>query len=177
MKLVDSKSVSKEIFEKAWRVVESSFPLAEQRSLGQHMRAMDDPEFRADIIFDDEQFVGILFYWIYDSRYLFIEHLAIDPELRGSGYGKRAMELILDKGYVTLLEIDPPEDSVSVRRLDFYQRLGFVANPYEHIHPSYRPETEAHRLIVMSYPCTVTQEEFDRFREYTLGRILEYTDR
>lgn len=176
MKLVDTKTLPSEMIDRAWALLEDSFPLNEQRSLEQHIRAMDDSAFHADAIVDGELFVGILFYWVYNDSYLFVEHLAIDPTLRSGGYGKRIMEILLTKGYITILEIDPPEDEISVRRQKFYERLGFVMNPYLHIHPSYRPTTSPHRLIVMSHPRAISEQEFNEFREYSLGHVLSYVD-
>lgn len=159
-----------------WNLYLTSFPLCEQRSLPQHILALEDPDFHADIIEDDGQFIGLVFYWDWDN-YRFIEHLVTTPAVRGGGYGARIMEAITSNdSRLVLLEIDPPTDSIAIRREGFYQRCGFVTNPYHHIHPSFRPSTTPHELLIMSYPRMLTAEEFAEFRRYTFQRILTYSD-
>lgn len=177
MKLIETSAVGEPIRTAAWALIESSFPLCEQRPIKQHMLALQDPAFHADIIIEDDKFIGTLFYWIYDLKYCYVEYLATDPSLRGGGYGKLAMELLLDKGYVTILEIDPPIDEISIRRKGFYERLGFTMNPYKYTHPSYRSSTKPHKLKIMSYPATITPEEFARFHEYAMNHVLSYVER
>lgn len=175
-------------WERAWALYEQSFPLWEQRSLAQHVEAMKDPAFHAEIVMDSDKFVGILFYWKWDG-FRFVEHLATDPSVRGGGYGARILSM-LDKEQrkesekpvetaaemVTLLEIDPPQDDISVRREKFYQRAGYLTNPYKHVHPSFRPSTPAHDLLIMSSPRAVTPGEFAGFRRFMFDIILKYSD-
>mgnify|MGYP006974553350 FL=1 len=74
------------------------------------------------------------------------------------------------------MEIDPPEDEISVRRLHFYQRLGFVENPQEYIHPSFRKPFHAHRLVLMSRPGPLTNEEARDFADFVRERVLRYSE-
>lgn len=175
MRLINTDLVSQEIRLKAWELSESSFPLCERRPHSEHLRALQDPAFHADIIMDDELFIGIIFYWIYDEKYLYVEHLATDSSLRSKGYGNRAMELLLNMGYVTILEIDPPIDEISIRRRGFYERLGFAMSDHRHIHPSYRSQTEPHELKMMSFPYRISDQEFERFRDYLLHNVMIYS--
>ena len=74
------------------------------------------------------------------------------------------------------MEIDPPEDEISVRRQHFYQRLGFVVNPYAYIHPSFRRPFHPHRLVLMSYPEALTYEEARGFADFIRERVLRYSE-
>ena len=80
------------------------------------------------------------------------------------------------QGRRVILEIDPPEDEISVRRQHFYQRLGFVANPYTYIHPSFRRPFHPHRLVLMSYPEALTYEEARGFADFIRERVLRYSE-
>lgn len=177
MEFIDSKVADENLRCQAWELIEKSFPPEERRPLKQHIEALADPAFHAEIVTDNNQFIGVVCYWLYDNVYFFGEHLATNPELRGSGYGARIMRNLIDKGHIMLLEIEPPVDEITIRRRNFYERLGFVVNDYLHIHPSYRPSTSEHELVVMSYPRTITQQEFDRFRDYSLNHILTYVEK
>ncbi|MFQ7502317.1 MAG: GNAT family N-acetyltransferase [Alistipes finegoldii] len=76
-----------------------------------------------------DEFIGILFHWGADG-YRYVEHLAVSPALRGQNMGSAALSAFCRKVGRVILEIDPPVDDISIRRLHFYERLGFVANPY-----------------------------------------------
>ena len=75
-----------------------------------------------------------------------------------------------------ILEIDPPEDDISIRRRHFYERLGFVANPYQYIHPSFRKPFTPHRLVLMSYPGAITYEEARNFADFVREVVLRYSE-
>ena len=65
---------------------------------------------------------------------------------------------------------------ISVRRQHFYQRLGFVVNPYAYIHPSFRRPFHPHRLVLMSYPEALTYEEARGFADFIRERVLRYSE-
>ncbi len=76
-----------------------------------------------------------------------------------------------------MLEIDPPEDERSERRLRFYERLGFVRNDYPYVHPSYRRPFSPHPLVLMSYPGPLDREAARGFADFVRERILQrYSD-
>ena len=75
-----------------------------------------------------------------------------------------------------ILEIDPPVDDISIRRRHFYERLGFVANPYEYIHPSFRKPFTPHQLILMSYPGPLTYDEARGFADFVRETVLGYSE-
>lgn len=166
------------VFEKeVWDLYEASFPLCEQRSLHQHIKAIDDEAFHAMVITENDEFIGLLFYWLYDDKYCYGEFLATLPEKRFGGYGAKAVEKFKEMGYITLIEIEPQVDEMTTRRRGFYERQGFIMNNHAHIHPSYRPTTSAHELQIMSYPRLLTNEEFLRFRHFLLDKVLYYADK
>ena len=151
-----------------------SFPYKEQRSEEDHVRALRDPHFRADGIWCGDEFVGILYHWQGDGWH-YVEHLAVSPALRGRNMGSKALAAFCE-GRRVILEIDPPADEISIRRLHFYRRLGFVENPHEYIHPSFRRPFEQHRLVLMSYPSPLTDDKARRFADFVRETVLRYTE-
>ena len=158
----------------AWALYEASFPACERWDASSYDRAFADPAFEADAILLDGAFVGLLFHWTSDGFH-YVEHLAVSPHLRGQHLGSRALEAFCRDRRV-ILEIDPPEDTVSIRRLHFYERLGFVANPYNYVHPSYRSPFHPHRLVLMSRPEPLTDQEARRFADFIRERVLRYSE-
>lgn len=88
------------------------------------------------------------------------------------GFGSRALELLQAKGKPVILEIDPPRDEVSRRRKGFYERSGFAANPFAHLHPPYRRGAAGHDLVIMSSPAALTEEEYGRFAAFLKGHVM-----
>lgn len=72
-----------------------------------------------------------------------------------------------------ILGIDPPNDEVSVRRKAFYERAGYRANPFEHIHPPYHSEYKGHRLVVMTCPTAISENEYKNFNGYLENVVME----
>lgn len=152
----------------------AAFPVKEIRSEADHLRALDDPAFEADGIWLGETFAGLLYFWKH-KEWHYIEHLAIDPELRGHRIGSRALEAFC-RGKQVILEIDPPEDEISIRRLHFYQRLGFVENPHPYLHPSFQQPFETHRLVLLSYPRAIENDEAREIADFVRERVLRYSE-
>ena len=131
--------------------------------------------FEADGIWRGEEFIGILFHWN-AGAYRYVEHLAVSPALRGRNMGSQALTAFCRKVGRVILEIDPPVDDISIRRRHFYERLGFVANPYEYIHPSFRKPFTPHQLILMSYPGPLTYDEARGFADFVRETVLGYSE-
>lgn len=161
-------------WEEADTLYRAAFPAKEIRSAEDHLRALQDPLYKAEGIWLDERFAGLLYYWEFgDSRY--IEHLAVDPALRGRHIGSDVLAVFC-RGKRVILEIDPPENPVALRRLHFYERLGFVSNPQLFLHPSFRKPFETHRLVLMSYPSPLEHDEARAFADFVRERVLRYSE-
>lgn len=69
------------------------FPCAEQRTLDHQITAFKADRFHLDVYLDGETLVGFIGYWDFDD-YLYIEHYAINSDLRGGGWGSRILEAL-----------------------------------------------------------------------------------
>lgn len=159
----------------AYRLYEASFPSFEQRSERDYVEALRDERFHAETVWDADRFVGLVFWWLADEGYVYLEHLAVDPALRGKSYGARILRDLCTRMGRVWLEIDPPVDEISCRRRGFYARNGFFYNEYDYFHPSYQRPPHPHRLMVMSYPAALTPAEFASFRTFVHGLADRYT--
>ncbi len=179
MELIDVSS-SHPLWAEVWNLYLGSFPAPEIRTAGAHERATGDAEFHPKIAVDSAgQLLGLLFYWEHDGC-VYIEHLAVNPARRGQRIGSRILEHFLAEHAASriVLEIDPPQDELSLRRLRFYARLGFVANDYPYLHPSFRTGDAArpHRLVLLSYGTPLSEAEYGMLTEYVRERVLRYVD-
>ena len=105
------------------------------------------------------------------NNFFYIEHFCILPEMRNKCYGQRALTLL--KGKKLILEIDPPNDEISIRRKGFYERCGLRQNPYLHIHPPYHREDNGHRLVIMSSQRKLTAEEYSQFNDFLQNTVMK----
>ena len=181
MELIRIQDTAHPYWDQAWDIYEQSFPLCEQRPLDEHIRALADPAFHYNMLTEGDRLIGLLSWWDWTSGngtlFRFGEHFAISPDTRGGGYGSQALKYLLGDGSrLVLLEIDPPVDDISRRREQFYMRGGMVTNyEYDHVHPSFRPSTKAHQLMIMSYPRALTPDEFREFQRFNNERVLSYS--
>lgn len=159
----------------AWRIYEASFPEFERWSPEAYACAFTDPLFEADGIWHDGECAGILFHWNVGA-FRYVEHLAVSPAQRGRNMGSRILSAFCRRVGRVVLEIDPPEDEISIRRKHFYERLGFVANPYEYVHPSFRRPFHPHRLVLMSCPGPLTRGEARDLADFVREHVLRYSD-
>lgn len=64
-----------------------------------------------------------------------------------------------------ILEAEPPElNETARRRVAFYERLGYKLNPHEYYQPPYKLGGKPLRLVIMSAPNALSEEEFFRAR-------------
>lgn len=160
------------MYKKALELYRISFPSHEQREEASQVKILNDEEYHFTLVYDDDVFVGLVLYWE-TQKFVYVEHFCILPEMRSKKYGQKALELLGKGGKTVILEIDPPIDAISVRRKGFYERSGFVENPYSHIHPPYHKDNIGHNLVIMSFPDRITQNEYDFFKYHLDHRVME----
>ncbi len=172
MELERVRNTAHPMFHQAIELYKSSFPYHEQREEQSQHRILRDDEYHFSLIYDKENFVGLILYWE-PEEFIYIEHFCVLPEMRNRQYGQKTLSLLMNQGKPLILEIDPPVDEISIRRKGFYERCGFVENSFPHIHPPYHQENEGHHLVIMTSPKKVTQELFDTFSQYLKNRVMK----
>ncbi|MDO5663805.1 MAG: GNAT family N-acetyltransferase [Bacteroidia bacterium] len=160
---------------KVWELYEASFPLAERRKIDDHIRACSDSQFSPISAWEGGELIGLLFYWEWDS-YRYLEYLAVNPELRGHGFGSQLLRYLRDTDHTIILEIDPLINELSVRRLQFYERAGFTLTPYRFMHLPYRLESQSQELLILSYPKMITKEQHNDFLKFIDKRVILYCE-
>jgi len=89
-------------------------------------------------------------HWNLD-KFVFIEHFALSHHLRGKGMGSNVLRSFIDKKKCPIvLEVEPPVDSISRRRIQFYERLGFTLFHWKYQQPPYRQSDDFLDLLLMT---------------------------
>lgn len=165
MELVNIDNIAHPLYDSFAKLYSTAFPIFEQRTEAQQTRAFSHPKYHLSGYKEDNIFIGFISYWNF-QEYIYIEHFAIDRQLRGSGYGSQILkDFISRESKIVLLEIDPITDDISRSRLRFYQKCGFYENPYPHIHPPYRDGYKGHELLILSSPQTISPKGYDMFQK------------
>lgn len=176
MNLIRIKSREDIYWNKAWEIYNNSFPLFERRTIKNQLEVMKNNNFNCIVIINYNSVIGILFYWELD-KYIYIEHFAIEKEHRGRNYGSSVLRKFEKTNKIIILEIDPPIDEISKRRLNFYSRLGFKLNDYKHYHLSFRKNHKPYLMKVLSYNKPLLPKEFKNFLYYQEHNIMYYSEK
>lgn len=155
-----------EQFERVYEIMSASFPVTEYRTRSGQEALLGRPEYRLLTERDErERIIAFLAVWEFPAL-RFIEHLAVDPSVRGGGVGNKLVRKYLEEQSgeqpvkPTILEVELPEDELSARRISFYERLGFCLNEYSYVQPPLREGLEPLPLRIMSYPRQLAEQEF-----------------
>lgn len=163
MKLIP---ITEERFDLVFSKMIAAFPYEERRDLLDQKECLKNKYFNYFEIFDDETEVGFIALWNF-PEFIFIEHIAIDEEKRAGGYGSKAIELLKETcKKPMILESEAPETEQQIKRIRFYNRLGFKMNDYAYEQPSYHGG-DGVPLKILSFPELISQEQFDLFIKLT----------
>lgn len=111
-----------------------AFPENERRPMEWFRQLLADEPAMHLVTYDEQ---AMLCYWHF-STFIYVEYLAVDALLRGQGTGRRIMEKLIEEAEVpVILEVEPPVDDLTRRRIGFYTRLGFCLLPDGYVQPSY----------------------------------------
>jgi len=163
-------------FEEAFALYEQSFPSYERRSRADQIRALDEKEYTYNLIKSAKgEVLGILLYWDH-ADFFYIEHLAIHSNKRGQNIGTLTLSQLKEVvKKPIILEIDPPEDDISIKRKRFYETADFTYTDKIYTHHSYTKSAQAHELHIMSYP-TISDALFSTFKAYIKSHIMKYSE-
>ena len=158
--------MSDNVFIVFFSLMEEAFPSSERRTAQGHRAEFNSPMFNS-ICYMPDRIYGFINYWEFED-FVYVEHFAVQPELRGKGIGASLMEELRCRvgNKILVLEAEPPQDSdIARRRICFYERLGFMLNPYEYIQPAMSKGEQPIPLVIMSSPKALTEKEYSTIRD------------
>lgn len=175
MELLRITSAADPLLERLFPLYEEAFPEAERRTRSQLTRMLsltpamhftaillapdelpaDSPALRTDSEEGPQggSIVGGLFSYWDMGDFLYLEHLATFPHLRNHKIGGKALDYMKHSfARPQLLEVEPPADPLTRRRVAYYERNGFRVLNRDYIQPPYShliPEDSGLPLWIM----------------------------
>lgn len=145
------KSTNDKYFEPLIKLYEEAFPPNERREVDKIKDLIfSSNELSVNAIIDDELLCGFMIYWKFNDFY-YLEHFAIFPEMRNRKIGERTLNLIKEiaRGETIILEAEPSDNELAMRRIEFYKRNGFSILKKDYFQPPYSKDKEGLHLWIL----------------------------
>lgn len=161
-------------FDEVYAIMKASFPDSERRTYAGQKELLADPHYRLITETDDNNdIIAFMAVWEF-PQFRFVEHIAVDPDTRGSGIGGKLMSTYIgESAKHVILEVEPPDTDLAQRRISFYERLGFHLNSFEYVQPPIQTGQPDLPLKIMSYPQSLTEAEFVLYREILYAKVYK----
>jgi len=132
-----------------------------------------EPRFHVVTSSEGDKLQGFITFWTMQG-FTYVEHLAVEPALRGHGLGAALLRQAVDAQQAPLLlEVEPPVDDITHRRVHFYNRAGLVLrDDVQYMQPSYGPGKPAIAMCIMttaSMPHDTLLDAIDTLRRDVYG--------
>ncbi len=156
------RRLSETDLDQVFDIMRSSFPTDEYRTYDAQRALFQKPSFRLLALGDPIQAFAAVYQF---DGFLFIEHLAVRPELRNKGLGAKILKELRSEGKTIILEVELPTTDLTRRRIGFYQRNGFFLNDQSYVMPSLGPGKPPIDMKIMTTKRPLTDPEFERARD------------
>ncbi len=162
-------------FEKIYEIMEKSFPLTEFRPKKEQEKLFENKYYSVLGIKENNVPIAIAAIWSFEN-FTFIEHLATLPEYRNKGLGAQILREIISGTLNTVcLEVEPPVDELTRRRVGFYERNGMFFNSYPYIQPSISKGREPIPLFIMTSKGEIDEQKFIEIKNTLYKEVYKVT--
>lgn len=163
------KSTEEEYYAPLISLYEANFAYPERHDAQEQKRILRCDCYYCCAVMDPMP-VGLAFFWETDD-FLYLEHLCVDPVYRQRGYGSQILDLLKARGKQIILEIEPVVDTVTQKRRAFYERNGFVKNPYPHLQPKYHYEDADLPLWIFTSEGEIDPKRYEDFHAFLIENV------
>ena len=135
----------------------SAFPADERRDFCDFLSLLADEESVFAVMGaldagDESRLLAFITFWDFGTI-MYLEHFAVIPQMRGHGIGTTVFTHFLGNIASTIvLEVEPPETQVAIKRIKFYEALGLKLWPqFHYVQPPYSPDKNELELKLMTH--------------------------
>lgn len=166
--------ITENTFDEIFPLLEAAFPITELRTKEEQRKLLQEECYRLYGIRKDDGFAAVFATWEIED-FLYIEHFAVKEEFRNGGYGGELLDKLLEeKGRPMVLEVEVPEDEMTIRRIGFYERHGLVYNDYPYLQPPMRKGQDMLPLRFMTKPGAVDEKTYERYKKQIYRIVYKY---
>ena len=160
MQLLDIKD-----FPKIYDIMEKSFPEDEYRNYEKQKELLTKTHYKIYVHQNDHnEITSFIAVWNFKD-FAYIEHLAVDPYYRNKGIGSQLLtKFCISTDKPICLEVEPPNDEISQKRIQFYQRHGFHFNHYPYIQPPMTPSKKPIPLFIMTSHSQIDDNQYQTIK-------------
>ncbi len=151
----------------------TAFPPNERREIDELKKQIYHVECDVNLILTGKRIAGFVILWNF-TDFVFLEHFAIEPGLRGLGIGERTLAEIKSRFQKTvILETEMPNDEVSLRRIRFYERNGFHKLSRSYFQPAYNANKPEVELKLMITNIDLDENQLDKYISLIKGKVYQ----
>lgn len=169
--------LEKKDFESFFALMQEAFPPEEYRPKEKQYAILDDTNYNVHVLMGNNEVSAFIATWNLNGFY-FAEHLAVHIKLRNQGIGSEFVKEYLKLIQTPLvLEIENLTDSISQRRIGFYERLGFILTDICYDQPNFQESEKRIPLRIMYHKngqefdtAKVMQEIFEKVYKKPLNK-------
>lgn len=139
-------------FEKMFDIMQQAFPPAEYRPKEKQYAILSDPNYSNNVLKENCEILAFIATWKL-PKFIFAEHFAVLKELRGQGIGSEFLKTYINTLDLPLvLEVENLSDTISLKRIEFYKRLGFILTDICYDQPNFQKYSTKIPLRIMYHP-------------------------
>jgi ribosomal protein S18 acetylase RimI-like enzyme len=171
----DFKKIHHYDFDSVFKLMSEAFPSVERRSYEDAKNLLYEELYNIIVERDKEDnIIAFIASWEFDD-FNYVDHFAVHRKMRGNGMGTLMLKDYLNGcNKPVFLEVELPENDISVSRIKFYKRLGFQLNNFEYLQPPMQKQHGFLPLKVMSYPNGVNAKEFINFKNTVYDKVYKF---
>lgn len=161
-------------FDDVFSLMQKSFPKNEYRTYENQKKLLKNPHYKITPYFGSgSELLAFAAVWKFDF-FKFVEHIAVSENCRGMGIGSKIMRDIIEKSDTDIvLEIEPPIDEMTAKRLRFYEKLGFKCNDFKYFQLPLNKNDKPIPLKILSYPQTLDATKFEKIKEIIYSNVYQ----
>lgn len=160
------------LLDRLYELMQQAFPPEERRTFDDLCGEFSNSEFFC-LCEENDGLNAFMTCWEL-GEFIYIEHFAVQKNLRGNGLGSRMINSLLQEahGRIFILEAEPKNLSeMAQRRMDFYGRLGFCENGFDYIQPPLSDGQPPVELKILSAPRLLSEDEFTAAKNLLYSKV------